>query len=146
MKAFFARSYFCQNCNVAYNNVESHRCIMTCPCCYATPQCKQNKNGLKFCNDCYRYFRNEACFTNHKLIKKQNRTQRMSTTSGDTSPTSICDRIQCCKKCKKHVQRAHKKQHKCGYFDCKTCKIYVKQEGTLTFYFLNVFKCINLTK
>jgi len=128
MHTFFSRTHFCHECNTAYNNMQSHRCLGTCPCCYSKPQCKENKPRL--CNDCQRYFRNDTCFNKHKTVKQQ-RGSRISTTVQESnySRTSICDRIQRCKKCNTHIQSAHKKKHECGYFDCRICKLYVKQEG-----------------
>jgi len=126
MKAFFGRSYYCDECNVGYNNIGEHRCTATCPCCYATPPCKVDES--KLCKDCCRYFRNGTCFENHKLIKKQ--TIHIETEE-KSNAVSICDRIRRCKKCNKHLFRAHKKKHQCGYFDCRTCKKYVKQKGNI---------------
>jgi len=124
MDTFFSRSYFCQECNAAYNCVESHRCEGTCPCCYSKPQCKEHEP--RHCSDCRRFFRNETCFNNHKAAKQQRKLVNYQENNGKIS---ICDRIQRCKKCNKHIRRAHTKKHECGYFDCRICKLYVKQEG-----------------
>jgi len=128
MHTFFSRIYFCHECNTANNSMEDHRCHGTCPCCYSKPQCKEDK--LRHCNDCRRFFRNETCFNNHKMIKQQ---RGLRTSSNDQEEndykTSICNRVQRCKKCNKHIRRAHTKKHECGFFDCRICKLHVKQEG-----------------
>jgi len=125
METFFSRNHFCHWCNIAYNNVEHHVCKVTCPSCYATPPCKNEKFIL--CDICRRYFRNEKCFANHKLVKLPIKTKNSSTKYSATS--SICDRVQVCGTCKKHLRGAEMKKHECGFFDCRTCKLYVKKEG-----------------
>lgn len=119
MPAFFSRSYFCDLCNVAYNDKLDHRCDVKCPCCYAEPSCEGNKNIL--CQDCNRYFKNEQCFKQHKEMHTL-KNKKIKT-------TSICNRVQRCKKCNRHERRAHLKKHKCGYFDCRVCKQQVEKEG-----------------
>lgn len=125
MPAFFSRVYFCNSCNVAYNNQVDHRCSNKCPCCYSTPPCFQTV--MLFCKHCNRYFRSSSCLEKHRAINKPlDSTEDANTLN---RATSICDRIQRCKKCNKHIQRAHRKIHKCGYFECRTCKREVKKDG-----------------
>jgi len=116
MPAFFSRSYFCDTCNVGYNDKSSHRCEKRCPCCYETPPCENADS--KMCRDCNRYFRNSMCFENH--LKKNK--------SGDDL-VSVCDRFKRCTVCKRHLSHANRKTHKCGYFYCRTCKEEVERHG-----------------
>uniref|UniRef100_A0A915JGN9 C2H2-type domain-containing protein n=1 Tax=Romanomermis culicivorax TaxID=13658 RepID=A0A915JGN9_ROMCU len=117
MPGFFDRSYFCPHCDIAYSNKGNHRCKSICPLCYNSPPCSQFY-GRK-CKECNRYFKSDDCFNRHKkpfIPKGENNSKRQKT------GTSICDRIKSCDKCDTLYQRAHLKEHKCGYFECKVCK------------------------
>lgn len=118
MPAFFSRSYYCDNCDVAYNDKYDHRCEKSCPSCYKSPQCI-DENG-EYCKTCNRYFRSKTCFNNHKL-------EYIVAKTGQSS--SVCDRIQRCKSCKKHILRANLRQHRCGFYKCNVCKEEVKRNG-----------------
>lgn len=111
--AFFSRSYYCDQCDVGFNDRHDHSCIKKCPCCYNNPPCVYNKG--KKCKICNRYFRSEECFNNH--VKQYSNEEK----------SSICDRIRRCPDCKKYIYRANKKHHRCGFFTCNTCKIEVEK-------------------
>ena len=55
-------------------------------------------------------FYGEACFRNHKTV-------------GDKKKNSVCQSLHCCKDCA--AEFSPKKQHKCGYSKCVTCKKYL---------------------
>lgn len=43
---------------------------------------------------------------------------------------SVCERVKRCKDCRQLIRsRRNPGKHKCGFFDCPTCKDYVKRDG-----------------
>jgi len=117
MEGFFNRGYYCKDCNIAYCNKEKHQCSRTCPCCHESPACPdvQYKDSIK-CPTCNRYFRGQTCLQNHTK-----HTERKIKDKTVTFP-SICDRLQCCKDCGKHLSGVKNiGEHKCHHFKCRTC-------------------------
>lgn len=134
MPAFFSRDYYCESCNFGYNDKFKHRCSAICSCCYQSPACVVDK--LEFCKDCRRYFRNKLCFQHHKKAIGKSLDASCETQSTQNKATSICDRVQRCKKCHKHITNAHKNDHKCGYFVCRICKQETKKQGNICIWYL----------
>jgi len=115
---FFDRGYYCKDCNVTYGNKEMHQCDTRCPCCHETPACPdvQYKDTIK-CPNCNRYFRGQTCLLNH--TKHTERKMKDKT----VALPSICDRLQCCKDCGKHLRGTKAiREHKCHNFMCRTCQ------------------------
>jgi len=124
LPAFFDNSSYCPTCNVPYSNKDRHQCLGTCPCCHESPACPNVlfKDTIK-CAVCNRYFRGTTCLANH--LKH---TERRTKDKVITFP-SICDRLQCCKDCGKHIRGVKAiKEHKCHHFMCRTCQKVVPQK------------------
>jgi len=103
MKAFFSRGYFCDACNVGYNDKSKHLCEKKCPCCHQIPPIENDNSST--CEKCNRYFRNSICFENH--LKKY---------GSDESSVSVCEKFKRCKASKRHVTDANKKKHNAAIF------------------------------
>jgi len=117
LPAFFNNSYYCSTCNVAYSNKDRHQCATICPCCHEAPACPnvQFEDSIK-CPTCNRYFRGENCFQNHTKHSEQ------KTKKNTTLLPSICERLQICGKCEKHLRGIKNiQEHKCDHFKCRTC-------------------------
>lgn len=152
MAAFFSRGYFCEHCDVSYNDKEWHKCKTKCSMCYHSPPCKTI--NIVACDKCNSVFKSQKCFENHKRMYAQKPTEKDSigskkkgrkrgaTNSSDvpaakkvktTDPVhtgiSICDRFKRCNTCYMHMAVDKMKKHKCGYMKCKTCKSEVKAKG-----------------
>ena len=112
---FFGTHYWCELCNKCYHDKINHRCILNCVACKTleTENCNFKHGKTVHCSDCHRDFYGEACFANHKTVsgKKKN---------------SVCQSLHCCKECA--TEFSPKKQHKCGYSHCVTCKKYLPND------------------
>ena len=107
IKGFLGCSYYCEYCDIGYQNREGHPyCPYGCVCC-APEKCRFEKYIT--CNDCHRDFLSQNCFNRHKAIAS-NQTK------------SICQLIYKCKKCGMTIIET-KKNHVCkGMKKCKYCK------------------------
>ncbi len=111
--AFMERSYFCELCNVPYNNLEYHRCTKTCRYCFADGgNC--TKERWTTCYKCRRTFYSRRCYDNHLLIPKGH-------PNAPSTGVSICEKLSICVNCGRTRER--RKQHHCDTFKCPTCKI-----------------------
>jgi len=115
LPAFFNNSYYCDTCHTSYSNRDQHQCSTICPCCHETPPCEDGQ--LIKCPTCNRYLRGEQCMANHlKHTERQIKGKTMTF-------SSICDRIQKCKDCGRHIRGIKNiKAHKCNHFMCRTCR------------------------
>ena len=100
-------SYYCEYCDKGYNHREDHPCPDGCTACYSDIPCITEQK-IK-CVDCYRIFRSQSCFDNHKFIKPNQK-------------KSICQLVYSCEKCSNRII-GNKKNHVCpGERKCKFCK------------------------
>ena len=99
MPAFVARSYYCNVCDVGYNNVGLHICKDGCPCCKAQQRCEFVE--WKTCSLCRIHFVSDRCYQRH-LTK------------------GLCNVIQACADCGKVHHTYY--EHVCGSVYCKVCK------------------------
>ena len=112
MPAFLARKMYCHKCKKGFDKITDHPCGDLCKLCHT-----QNSPLVewKFCKNCSRFFKSEACFDRHK---------------DDAGPAkSLCRALVKCKKCKRVVTRASLRDHHCGKVRCSTCQKYVKPEN-----------------
>ena len=79
LPAWFGRSYYCIECEIAYNTSSRHVCksARKCNlCCERT--CLNHPAHTRCCSICFGAFRNSTCFTNHR-------------TNGVCESSSSCD-------------------------------------------------------
>jgi len=120
IKGYFATSYFCEPCFVAYSHKEKH-CCPTNFSCNSCHQAKINHHNVRNenpetkyekyipCHDCNYTFPLQACFDHH-------------ITSG------LCGRRWKCLKCKRtfdYKVAENRDNHVCGHDKCPNCKEYV---------------------
>ena len=91
MPGFFARVYYCHTCKKAYDHHEEHRCPNECKCCGFSSICPEE--SWRSCKDCYRQFKSQRCYDQHKRPK------------GNTQ--SVCQSLIRCMKCMEVVDRRH---------------------------------------
>ena len=115
MPGFFARHYYCHTCKKAYDNREEHLCPNECKCCGFSPICPEE--SWRSCKDCYRQFKSQRCYDQHKRCK------------GNARP--VCQSLIRCMKFMEVVDRRHLApgKHLCGKRKCGTCSKYVHLEG-----------------
>ncbi|XP_018574533.1 uncharacterized protein LOC108913463 [Anoplophora glabripennis] len=101
LTAAFRCIYYCERCQVPYNNKNDHRCGGTCPACQKSPACQEDI--AVNCTDCQRSCRGQQCYDNHL--------------------TNICAQIRRCPDCLKVVKRG--RTHICGEIYCKICNAHV---------------------
>ena len=108
IRGFLGCGYYCEFCDVAYQNRESHLCPNKCKGCFGNVKCMSSGNSYE-CNQCHRIFFNRSCFDNHKSVYgKQQK--------------SICQLVKNCRKCGKQFQ-SRKGKHICaGKKKCRFCK------------------------
>lgn len=107
LTAAFVCRYYCENCRIPYDHKKDHRCWKSCPACQQTPPCENRKKIT--CNDCFRLFRNETCYSNHKK-------------AGSLGKYSVCEQVKLCSKCLKVIK--NDRVHTCGEIYCKICQSY----------------------
>ena len=101
IKAFLHCEYFCIVCLKGYTKNGEHQCEGICQYCFSNNgQCHEEEMNVN-CNDCNRYFANQACYDNHKTV------------------TKICPRIWKCEKCNKLLKT---KKHSSDSIKCRICK------------------------
>ena len=102
LSAWFGRSYYCMECEKAFNNKNQHKCKSeyTCSMC-KEKACLYKPSYTRFCKECFGVFRNSICFKNHK----QN---------------EVCARATSCEKCG-HWFAGPISNHICESFYCTYC-------------------------
>ena len=130
LKTFLNRSYLCAHCLQGYNDLGQHACTVNKLHCNACLQegCPDYLNSQRNkippnekCPHCLRYFFGPTCRETHRL-KGQN---VKPVTDGTTK--SVCTTRRICPACS-ILSRTTKEQkrHKCGYYECPSCKLYVE--------------------
>jgi G:T-mismatch repair DNA endonuclease (very short patch repair protein) len=93
---------FCQTCYSLYNS-KTHECNNPCKSCTEPGnKCWKNVTHLQTCDDCKRYFPNDACFEDHKKNK-------------------LCGLKVRCEDCKAVYKVSKKHPHVCDSRYCYTC-------------------------
>ena len=105
---FFGCSYYCEFCDVAYQNRESHSCLHNCKACFTIGKCMSFETS-KQCKDCNRFFYGSECFHNHKIVVGKQK-------------KSICQLVKSCLKCGGQY-KVRKALHVCkGMKKCRYCQ------------------------
>jgi len=104
LTAVMAKKYVCKGCNKACASDVTHVCDQTCSDCTACSPCAYAEVRIP-CDDCHRYFRNPACFANHK--------------QSTSTQKSVCERKWRCKTC--GGQAATSVKHECYKRFCSNC-------------------------
>ena len=66
---FLGASYYCEYCDVGYNQRGAHRCADGCEDCYSDIPCIRGEKIR--CMDCKRNFCSRDCFAKHKAMKSK---------------------------------------------------------------------------
>ena len=104
---FRGASYYCEYCDVGYNQRGAHRCADGCDDCYSDIPCIPGQKTR--CMDCKKTFRSRDCFAKHKAMKSKQQ-------------KSICQLVYNCGKCNFRIV-GNKKNHVCpGQRKCRNCK------------------------
>ena len=103
---FVGRTYYCENCDIAFHGREDHSCPKACQGCYDPEPCPFGEP--EFCTICLRGFASQQCFAKHRQVKRTK---------------SICNLVRACKTCGEKVIARMSKTHTCpGEKKCKICK------------------------
>ena len=108
MPAFFGNSYYCDKCQKAYSNKEQHKCNEPC---YRCKHIHTESGNFVKCDDCFRWFAGDVCFSLHQ---KKN-----------SGGHSTCNSIYVCGSCNRTVNEnwhKGKEKHRCGNVYCKLCR------------------------
>ena len=93
-------SYFCHKCLKGYTRKSQHSCTVTCRVCRSN-DCEES--SPRTCNNCNMTCRSSQCFERHE---------------------DYCQLYWRCPKCKMvlDLKKRSKDQHRCGEWECTTCK------------------------
>ncbi|XP_053374329.1 uncharacterized protein LOC128546937 [Mercenaria mercenaria] len=106
IKGLYGHSYYCEYCDIGYNNLEQHKCKNICQC-YSTELCEPGRQVS--CSDCRITFKSVECYQKHKQITGR-------------KMKSICESVWQCQTCHCIVVGT-KKSHVCsGSKKCRYCK------------------------
>jgi hypothetical protein len=130
IRAFFQKRFFCEDCNVSFSRITSHKCEGTKDWCYTcyNPKCEydQNCETELSCEICNASFRSEECKIQHLRVRNcskvyfcsvcfENIPRKTVQLTEDTARfennTEIRNRHQCkriCRVCKKDQDPFHK--------------------------------------
>ena len=102
----------CHECRIGYDHEDKHKCTKKCNVC-CQRKCPKEIDW-KYCQDCYRYFKNSTCFSNHK--------QKPS-----TKDNPMCEDFFKCRECKRIISRKTRspEKHHCGEIKCTNCEKWV---------------------
>ena len=115
---FFGASYYCEYCDVGYNQRSAHRCADGCEEYYSDSPCIRGEKIR--CMDCKRTFHSRDCFAKHKAMKSKQQ-------------NSIFQLVYNCGKCnfkivgtkKNHVWPGHRKCWNCKEIDGPNHQCYI---------------------
>lgn len=123
MKGFYGSSYYCEKCDKAYKNKNSHKCVKdknVCKLCMRPEHLSSTKNKI-YCQNCNRYCYNQECLDDHFFV------------CANVNKCIDCNKIYC--RYSKNINPIFETQYpqqkvphslNCGYIMCMNCKIYVK--------------------
>ena len=66
-----AKNYVCKACNKGCRRDVTRVCDQTCSVCIAIPPCAFH-DVRNLCSECYRHFRSQECFANHRVRRRRN--------------------------------------------------------------------------
>ena len=107
MKAFHGRTYYCTECDKAFDHVERHKCTVRCNVCFRNECSLLNKLKCPLCN---RTCRSDECFANHRSLNGKEK--------------SYCEQFYECLNCSKFLTTKLRPMslHRCGETYCSNCK------------------------
>ena len=112
LTGFFSRSYYCDKCNYAYNELTRHICQYTCKNCLRQPVCDIQEGYSLLCDNCNKTFTNQTCFETHQK-------------------NNVCNKNKICRTCNSYYIKRKKNDqvlpHICGTYFCKICSSYQKK-------------------
>ena len=132
LKTFLNKGYLCAHCLRGYNNLGQHKCKVNKVHCNVCLQdgcadfltCQRDSiPPTKHCPHCLRNFYGPTCLETHRVKGQSGK----PVTDGMTK--SVCTTRKLCSSCLILLRSCkEQKRHKCGYFDCPSCKLYVDVE------------------
>ena len=109
LPGFLNTNYFCHTCHKGYDHTTDHMCDGMCKSCRGVG-CTIENYGMT-CQECDRFFKNQACYNRHK--------QEPINGGGRT----VCQTVRKCPKCKKSMDVRKLNKHPCvDNKECPTCK------------------------
>ena len=109
LPGFLNTNYFCHACHKGYDHTTDHLCDGMCWSCRGVG-CTIENNGM-VCQECDRFFKNQACYDRHK--------QEPINGGGRT----MCQAVRKCSTCHKSMDVRHINNHPCvDNKECPTCK------------------------
>ena len=116
LPGFLNTNYFCHTCHKGYDHTTDHMCDGMCQSCRGFG-CVIQDGGMT-CNECNRFFKNQACYDRHK--------QEPVNGGGRT----VCEKIRKCPTCKKSMDVRKLNKHPCvDNKKCPTCKAVLNPNG-----------------
>ena len=110
LPGFLNTNYFCHQYHKGYDHTTDHLCDGMCKSCRGVG-CTLENNGM-VCQECDRFFFNQACYDRHK--------QEPINGGGRT----MCETVRKCPNCKKSMDVTKLKNHACeDNKTCTTCKV-----------------------
>ena len=120
MTGFLSRSYYCPNCDTAFNNNLKHRCKYWCNICGSDFCIKKEEDPYVECTLCHAPCRSKACLVRHRASGPQ---------------ASKCSRMLFCPHCKVRLKNPLCQQserslehHICGEMYCCNCQVYYLEQ------------------
>lgn len=124
LPGFFGYSYFCEYCDVMYQNFNKHKCLAMCPFCRQLGVCPPVTNLIK-CQTCHRSFRGDRCLANHFNFPCEEVKKRSNSVNPDRN--TVCQQLQICPNCFYFVDYRRIKEHNCTDRYCTVCRKIVEE-------------------
>ena len=116
VNAMMCKSYYCSDCDKAFQSRTSHKCNVWCNIC--------GRNNCRLviplkCPDCNKVCRSQECFKTHKSSKQSGKGKHKNKTL-----SSLCDQFWQCPDCGVGLRRESRNpsHHECGEVKCKVCQ------------------------
>lgn len=123
LAGFLTSSYVCKYCLRGYDHEGKHKCRENPGYCTSCRQqdCDDHlhpkEDATIHCEECNLWFKGPTCFRNHKTFTIAGQKRKEN---------SVCETVQACKQCGKHLKNKKEIQHhRCGFVKCPSCKEYV---------------------
>ena len=103
--------YYCHECKKAYTKKDKHKCPSKCLSCFTYSKYRTCEGNGIVCNKCNRKFFGKRCFKNHLKNRSDGKT--------------VCNIVKKCLDCSRIITGKYVDRHKCGFFECNNCNMYI---------------------